>query len=99
MHEIAQRSLFIGLVASALLFAQFGAIVQGTVNDSSGAVIPTATVTITNNETHRKQTTTTSADGFYRFSAKNSKRFLPSTSQEACSFTKMRWLQNTTHGS
>ena len=50
-----------------LLVGQFNAAVQGTVTDSSGAAIPNATVTLTSNETQRKQTATTSNDGFYRF--------------------------------
>src|SRR4051794_17427203 len=51
-----------------LLRAQFGAAVQGTVSDPSGAVIPNANVTLTNNETQRKLTGTTNGEGFYRFS-------------------------------
>src|SRR5579872_6714586 len=58
--------LFVVLVPT-LLFAQFGAVVQGTVTDSSGAALPNATVTLTNNETQRKQTASSSTDGFYRF--------------------------------
>ncbi len=60
--------LYLLFVATAVrVLAQFGANLQGTVNDSSGAGIPNATVTLTNNETQRKQATTTSAEGFYRF--------------------------------
>lgn len=51
----------------ALLWAQFGASLQGTVTDPTGAVIPNATVTLTNNETRQKMTTSTSGAGFYRF--------------------------------
>jgi hypothetical protein len=51
----------------ALLYAQFGANLQGTVTDASGAVIPNARVTLTDNETHRTQTMASSAEGFYRF--------------------------------
>lgn len=40
---------------------------QGTVSDASGAVIPNATVTLTNNETRQTQTAQTSGEGFYRF--------------------------------
>jgi len=42
--------------------------VTGTVTDSSGAVIPNATVTATQTETGQERTATTSADGTYRFS-------------------------------
>lgn len=48
--------------------AQFRAGIQGTVTDSTGALVPDASVTLTNKETANKQTTTTSGDGFYRIS-------------------------------
>src|SRR4030088_1706687 len=59
------------LLALSLVFtthAQFNAGLQGTVTDSSGAVVPDATVTLTNQETRRQQKTQTSGEGFYRFS-------------------------------
>jgi hypothetical protein len=46
--------------------AQFRANIQGTVADSTGAVVPDAAVTLTNKETGAKQTTQSSGDGFYR---------------------------------
>ncbi|HJQ22565.1 MAG TPA: TonB-dependent receptor [Blastocatellia bacterium] len=54
--------LFVSLTASA----QFKASIQGTVTDTSGAVVSGATVTVTNLETNKTQTTTTTDDGFYR---------------------------------
>src|SRR5579862_97874 len=39
----------------------------GTVTDPTGAAIPNATVTITNNGTGQTRTATTGADGTYRF--------------------------------
>lgn len=48
--------------------AQFRAAVQGTVKDTSGGVVPEATVTLTSKETNNKQEVTTSEDGFYRIS-------------------------------
>jgi len=50
-----------------LLLAQFGAGLQGTVTDPSGAVVPNAAVTLTNNETRQKFTTVAGGEGFYRF--------------------------------
>jgi hypothetical protein len=47
--------------------AQFKAGIQGTVADSSGAVIAGAKVTLVNKETGRKSEATASSDGIYRF--------------------------------
>lgn len=55
------------LWAAPALHAQFGASLNGTVTDSSGAVIPGATVTLTNPATHATKTATTSGQGFYSF--------------------------------
>jgi hypothetical protein len=58
--------LLLILVASQSTFAQtiFGRI-SGTVTDSSGAVVPNATVTIRNNATNLERSTTTDGEGFY----------------------------------
>src|SRR5687768_9115590 len=56
------------LLPLASAHAQFRAGIQGTVADSSGGLLPDATVTLTNKENNAKQTTTTSGDGFYRIS-------------------------------
>src|SRR5215471_11046858 len=60
------------LLAFAALFAvpalaQFTSNLQGVVLDSSGAVVPKATVTLINNATQSTRSTTTDADGNYRF--------------------------------
>src|SRR6202046_1466730 len=47
--------------------AQFRASITGTVTDDSGAVIPGATLTLTDNGTNAKQVRTTDNSGFYRF--------------------------------
>lgn len=61
-------SVFLFLCAQLFLFAQFRAGIQGVVTDSSGAVVPDATITLTNTETQKSQKTTTSDQGFYSFS-------------------------------
>lgn len=57
------------LVFSFVASAQFRAGMQGTVSDSNGAGVPGATVTLLNKSTNQTQSTTTNADGFYRFSS------------------------------
>ena len=54
-------------LGAAPLRAQFSSAVEGTVSDSSGAVIPNATVTLRNIGTGISQTTATSSTGYYRF--------------------------------
>src|SRR5687768_6686857 len=46
--------------------AQFRAGIQGTISDSSGALVPEARVVLKETETGRTQETTTSNEGFYR---------------------------------
>ncbi len=48
--------------------AQFKAGVQGTVTDSGGGRIPDASITLTNKDTNKSQTTNSSDDGFYSIS-------------------------------
>src|SRR5579883_595001 len=55
--------LFAGLSA----FAQYNASLQGTIQDPSGGLIPHASVTLENNGTHAKFTTSSNDQGFYRF--------------------------------
>lgn len=59
-------SIVLGSVTTAS--AQFKASVQGSVVDPTGAVIPGATVTLTNQETGRTHQTVTTGEGFYRIS-------------------------------
>ena len=55
------------LAASA--YAQYGSSIQGTISDQSGAIIPGATVTVTNEATGVTHTTTSNENGLYRVSA------------------------------
>ncbi len=54
---------------SAVGHAQYNASLQGTVLDPTGAVVPGATVTLTNKETNWVKTTTTDSRGIYTFNA------------------------------
>jgi hypothetical protein len=56
------------LTPSQGVFAQFKASIQGTVTDSTGAVVAGAKVTVTNKETNKSHEVTTGEDGFYRVS-------------------------------
>ena len=47
--------------------AQFGASISGTVQDSTGAVVSGATITLTNTANQQKRTTTTGGSGAYSF--------------------------------
>src|SRR6266480_4885679 len=67
---VVVRALMCGLF---LLFtvsvtsAQFKAGIQGTITDTSGALVPEAKLTLTNTETNKTQEATASMEGFYRF--------------------------------
>ncbi len=57
------------LFVSTISSAQFRAGIQGTVTDTSGGLIPDASVTVTNKETSKEEKVTTSNEGFYRVSS------------------------------
>jgi hypothetical protein len=65
LHILAVVFCSMLLVCSAQ--GQYRASVQGTVTDNSGAVVPDADVTLTNNETSAIQRTKTSQSGIYNF--------------------------------
>jgi len=60
--------LFLSL-SSILAQAQFRASLRGTVTDAQGAVLPGATVTLTNTATSQRMTATSDANGIYQFNA------------------------------
>jgi hypothetical protein len=62
--------LLLLLAAASLALAQLPvATILGVVKDSSGAVVPDATVVVRNVDTGQTRTATTGADGSYRFNA------------------------------
>ena len=67
-HLLLRSAILVSLLASsAALKAQFNAIVTGTVEDSTGAIIPGAAVTLTNTGTQQKYTVTSGDQGSFRF--------------------------------
>src|SRR3984885_10643674 len=62
--------LLLGLsMTAATVLAQFTAGVQGSVQDSGGASVPNATITLTNDATQVSQTATTDSGGVFRFAS------------------------------
>ncbi len=60
---------FLALLLCWVASAQFRAGIQGTITDSSGAVVPGAKITLTNEETGVRQETQSELEGFYRFNS------------------------------
>lgn len=82
--------LLAALVLASPAFGQFNASVQGTVTDPSGAVVPGASVTVTNQSTGIETTVTSDSAGLYRVDhlqpgayriAVNAPSFMRSTSE------------------
>ena len=59
--------LFMFLLCTALMYAQDRGTITGQVVDSSGAIVPTAQVTLTNPATGQTTTVATNEDGAYTF--------------------------------
>ena len=51
------------------LLAQFSGSLQGSVQDSGGASVPNASITLANSDTHVEQTTVSDASGVFRFAS------------------------------
>ena len=58
-------SLVCSLCPSILVAQSFTGTITGTIKDTSGAVVPRATVTITNQQTGRQETVVTDLEGRY----------------------------------
>src|SRR4030088_3465532 len=68
--------LMVSIVASAALVqAQYRTSIQGVVTDSTGAVVPGATLTLTNPATGEKQVRVSNDAGVYNFNALAAARF------------------------
>ena len=78
--------LLIILFLSSAALAQYGASLQGTIEDKSGAAVVGATVTITNQATGVSRTTTSSDSGFYRIAGLAPARY--TVQVEAATFKK-----------
>lgn len=63
------------LLVTGVAHGQFRTAIQGTVTDPTGAVIPGATLTLTDVGTNKVLTATSNADGVYNFSALPPDRF------------------------
>ena len=61
--------MFLACFVGPAAQAQFRASLRGVVSDPTGAVIPGATVTLTNVDTSEKQVSTTDDSGIYNFNA------------------------------
>ncbi len=70
---VKRRAVWVGTAAGAAMLcasaahAQYNASIQGTVTDPQGAVVPNATVTLTNTETNQVVTRRSSSAGVYSF--------------------------------
>jgi Carboxypeptidase regulatory-like domain/TonB dependent receptor len=67
LGHLLRATLGAALCATAV-WAQFNAGIQGVVTDTTGAIVPGATVKITNLETNKTQSAVTSGEGVYRIS-------------------------------
>ena len=72
--------LFLMVLSSIGAWAQYTSGIEGTVSDTSGAVVPGATVTIKNEETGAPQTAQTQDSGYFHFTTLPSASFSISVS-------------------
>ncbi|ABF39537.1 hypothetical protein Acid345_0532 [Candidatus Koribacter versatilis Ellin345] len=87
-RRFTEITLFLSVLCLLLgtAYAQYGASLEGTVTDKSGAVVPGANVTITDQATSVSRNTVTSGSGFYRVTAMPPGMY--TVSVEASSFGK-----------
>src|SRR5438477_12781219 len=66
LRSLSLLPLLVILMFAVPALAQYGASIQGTITDQSGAVVKGATVTATNQATGVQSTTVSTDTGFYR---------------------------------
>jgi hypothetical protein len=89
IRRFFQILMLVLLMSTASCYAQFTAGVQGTVQDSKGAVVPSATVTLINADTDVKQTAASNASGVYRFTSLAPGNYTVSTTVQGFSPTSV----------
>src|SRR5438128_7690657 len=67
MRRLALRLLFISALVLGFTYAQTSGSITGQVTDPSGALIPAASVTVTNAGTNVTRSTETNSAGLYSF--------------------------------
>ena len=88
------RFCMVLLLAAIPAAAQFSSAIQGTVTDATNAAIPDAKITLKNLATGITRETTTSAEGFYRFSSLAAGTYLVTAEKPGLpwpSATRWRW--------
>jgi Carboxypeptidase regulatory-like domain len=69
LARVAGLIVFFALLGPPCAKAQYRASIQGVVTDATGAVIPGATLTLTDNQTNEKRIATSNGAGVYNFNA------------------------------
>jgi len=75
LHTAGWFSAILIVLLASVANAQYRTSIQGTVTDTTGAVIPDATLTLTNLGTNEKQVRTSDASGIYNFNALPADKF------------------------
>ncbi len=79
--------VLLGLVFSASALAQFRSAIEGTVTDSSGAVVPDAKVTLTNVDTGISTSVQSNGEGLFRFPSLPPGRYKVTTTKQGFATT------------
>ena len=67
LRSLCFTILFGVIFSTAVAFGQFSSSIEGTVTDSTGAIVPGAKVVLTGTATGVKNTAITNSAGFYKF--------------------------------